>query len=254
MPLTLLNTNGTGNFQLVNNTNSGRFAVSVAATTDPVVTSGLVMNLDAGNVLSYPGSGSTWTDTVQSRAFTLFNSPTYNATSGGYINFVVASSQYASSATSLTSSLTTWTVETWHYYTGTNSGGSPCIVTETFPGATSRINFSLGSNNLANLQSGFFDGAWRITPAHTLTANNWYHIVGTYDGATNKLYVNNSLVQSASYAGTPARSQGGIRLMRRWDNPDYWGGRLSIVNIYTGSLNATQISQNYNANKSRFGL
>ena len=59
---------------------------------------------------------------------------------------------------------------------------------------------------------------------------------------------------STNYTGTPARSQGGIRLMRRWDNPDYWGGRLAIVNIYDGSLNATQISQNYNTNKSRFGL
>ena len=255
MPITFSNTNGTGNFTLVNNTNSGGFAASVAASASPsIVTSGLVLNLDAGNVSSYPGSGATWTDTVQSRAFTLFGNPTYSSNNGGYLSFAPASSQYASSTTSLTSSLSTWTVEAWHYYTGTNSGGNPCIVTEVFPGSTSKINYSLGSNSTTNLQSGFFDGSWRVTSPYTLTANTWYQIVGTYDGTTNKLYVNNSLVQSASYAGTPTRSQGGIRLMRRWDTTDYWGGRLAIVNIYNSALNSTQIIQNYNARKSRFGL
>jgi hypothetical protein len=69
------------------------------------VTSGLVMSLDAGNAASYPGSGTTWTDTVGSKAFTLFNGPTYSALNGGYINFVAASSQYGF-ATSFDSALT----------------------------------------------------------------------------------------------------------------------------------------------------
>ena len=63
MPITLSNTNGTGNFTLVNNTNSGGFAASIAAVaTGSIVTSGLVLNLDASNASSYPGSGTTWTD------------------------------------------------------------------------------------------------------------------------------------------------------------------------------------------------
>ena len=222
-----------------------------------VVTTGLVLSLDAGNLASYPGSGSTWTDTVQSRAFTLYSSPVYSSNNGGYLSFVPANSQYAASSTSLTSSLNTFTVETWHYYTGTNNGTAPCIITEIFPGNNSKINFFLGSLNAItpNLQSGYYDGAFKTTPTgYTLTANNWYHVVGTYDGSTVSLYVNNSLVQSSSFTGTPQSSQGGIRLMRRWDNPDYWGGNLAIANIYTGSLNSTQIQQNWTANRSRFGL
>ena len=218
------------------------------------VTVGLLVSLDAGNTASYPGSGSVWTDTISSKAFTLFNTPTYNAASGGYITFVPGSSQYAQ-ATSLTSSLAKWTMETWHYYTGTNSSGQPTIITEVFPGSTSKINFSLGTNSgTGTLQSGFFDGAWRTTTGVSLTTNTWNHIVGTYDGAINKLYVNNVLVQTASYSGAPATSQGGIRLMRRWDSAQYWGGRLAIVNIYTGSFTAADVSQNYNTNRGRFGL
>jgi hypothetical protein len=42
--------------------------------------------------------------------------------------------------------------------------------------------------------------------------------------------------------------------MRRWDNPDYWGGKLAIVRIYTGALIESNIQANYNAEKARFGL
>ena len=46
----------------------------------------------------------------------------------------------------------------------------------------------------------------------------------------------------------------GIRLMNRWDSADYWGGRLGIVRIYDAALTAVQVTQNYNADRSRFGL
>jgi hypothetical protein len=250
MPISFLNTNNTGKLTLLNTNNTGKLTLSIAAT---IVTTNLQLHLDAGNPLSYPGSGTTWTDTIGSKAFTLFNTPTYSSNNGGYLSFAPASSQYAASSTSL-SSLSTWTVEAWHYYTGTNSAGLPCIVTELYPATTSKINFSLGSDTTTGLQNGFFDGAWRTTTAYSLSANNWYHIVGTYDGTTIKLYVNNSLVQSTSFTGTPTSSQGGIRLMRRWDNADYWGGNLAIVRIYTGDIGATGITQNWNAQRSRFGL
>jgi hypothetical protein len=251
MPINLKNTTDTGttNFKLVGASGQINFKSSTS-----IVTAGLVLSLDAGNPSSYPGSGATWTDTIQSKAFTLFNTPTYSPNNGGYLSFAPGSSQYASSATSLTSSLTNFTMEAWHYYDGTNSAGLPSIITETYPGSTSQINFSLGSNTTTGLQSGFFDGGWRTTNSTTLTANNWYQVVGTYDGTINRLYVNNSLIQSSSYTGTPATSQGGIRLMRRWDNADYWGGRLSIVRIYNKALTATEIDQNWNTNRSRFGL
>lgn len=254
MPLTLSNTSGTGNFTLVNNSNSGGLSMSIATS---IVTNNLVLNLDAGDAASYPGSGTTWTDTIGSKTFTLYNGVTYNSSNGGYLSFAPASSQYAESTTSL-SSMSSWTVEAWHYYTGTNTGGSPCIVTEKWPNSTGNLNYNLGngSDSSPNLQAGFFNGGWRNTPTgYTLTSNNWYQIVGTYDGSTIKLYVNNSLVQSTSYSGTSSSGTQGIRLMTRWDIlGQYWGGRLGIVRIYNTALNSTQINQNWGTNRSRFGL
>ena len=208
-----------------------------------------VLSLDAANYMS-----GAWIDSVGGKSFTLYNSPAWSSSNGGYFSFNAASAQHAICSSSLPD-LNTWSVAVWHYYTGTNTGAAPCIVTETFPGNTSNINYSLG-NNLAPLSSGFFNGTWRTTASFDdeLQQNNWYYIVGTYDGETLKAYVNNSLISSVSYAGTPISSQGGIRLMRRWDLADYWGGRLATVDIYDEAIGSSQISSIFNTTKSRFGL
>ena len=205
-----------------------------------------VLSLDAAD---YSGTGP-WIDSVGGKSFTLTNSPTWSSSNGGYFNFISASAQYAICNTSLPS-MSTWTVGVWHYYTGTETGAAPCIVTETFIGGS--INYSLGKN-LAPFSVGFFNGSWRITDGYSLTPNNWYYIVGTYDGSTIKLYVNNTLVDSTNYTGTPTSSGAGIRLMERWDLSDYWGGRLAIVDIYSSALNQSEITSKWNLTKSRFGL
>jgi hypothetical protein len=211
-----------------------------------------VLYLDAGNLSSYPGTGTVWTDLIGGKTFNLVNGPGYESLNGGRIKFDTGFSHYAECTTTLPD-LNTWSLGVWHYYDGSNTGGNPCILTEIYPGSSGQINYSLGDNN-GGFSSGFFNGGWRVTDGYTLTPNNWYFIVGTYDGATVKLYVNNTLVDSTSYTGTPISSQGGIRLMRRWDLPDYWGGYISIVGIYDKALNTSQIESIWNLNKARFGL
>jgi hypothetical protein len=210
----------------------------------------LMLSLDAA---SYSGTG-TWNDSVGGKQFTLYNSPTKSTNNGGYITFNASSSQYGECTSSL-SDLSTWSVEAWHYYTGSNIGSGACILTEIYPGQTGRINYSLGdTDNGGPLGSSFFDGGWQKSGTYNLTPNNWYHIVGTYDGSNVNIYVNNTLVSTQYYVGTPSSSQGGIRLMRRWDNPSYWDGRLAVANIYSGAMDFSTVSYKWNARKSRFGL
>ena len=53
-----------------------------------IVQDGLVLNLDAGNTASYPGSGTTWFDlTSNNNDGTLINNPTFDSTNGGSIVF-----------------------------------------------------------------------------------------------------------------------------------------------------------------------
>ena len=218
----------------------------------------LVLNLDAA---TYSGSGN-WIDSVNSLNFTLNNSPTYsNSIGGGSFLFDPASSQFAASTSGL-GNLGNWTVEVWHYYTGTNSAGatSPCLVTEQWPNVPSKINFALGSlaDNNPNLQAGFFNGSWRSTPTgYTLTANNWYQIVGTYDGQNINLYVNGTRVTTAPETSASASGLAGIALMKRWDTAtplQYWGGRLASVKIWDGDINFEGVRGSWLKNKARYGL
>jgi hypothetical protein len=207
-----------------------------------------VLSLDAS---TYSGSGP-WIDSIGLKEFSLINGPSWSSSAGGYFEFITDNVQYAECSTSLPD-LNMWSVGVWHYYNGTEIGGNPCIVTEIYPGQTGQINYSIGTNNGA-FSSGFFNGGWAVTGTYSLTAGNWYYIVGTYDGHSLNLYVNGGLSQTAEYAATPISSQGGIRLMSRWDYLDVWGGYLAKVDIYDKALTGSQVSSLWNLNRSRFEL
>ena len=227
-------------------------------TVSPVLASPLtnqVLSLDAGNPASYPGTGTTWTDTIGSMPFTLVNGPTYNSANGGYIQFNPGSGQYARSYSNL-GTLAAWSIEAWHYYDGTNIGAGANIFTEyQYGGGT--INLGLGSTTTASdLQAWWYGAGFQATdPGYSLTPGAWYQVVGTFDGTTLNLYVNNTLVETANKPpGGAANPAIGYGLMTRWDPGGLWGGRLAIVNIYNSALTDVEIAQNFEYYRSRFGL
>jgi hypothetical protein len=189
---------------------------------------------------------------------TLINGPTFSSTYGGYINFVATSSQYANTSTSLTST-PNWTVEVWHYYTGSGNGGTnACIVSQNFPGTTSAIQFFIGYSASTNFGTGFFNGSFYQTSYYTPpTTNKWYHIVGNYTGSALNLYINGCLVQTTATSATAASNGAGFKLMGRWDAPaqaDYWGGGIAVFRIYNRPLVASEVNANFNAERGRFGI
>jgi hypothetical protein len=214
------------------------------------LSAGLQVNLDAA---AYSGSGP-WIDSVNQAEYALFNNPSYSSSiGGGSFGFVPASSQYAYCSLTLPT-FTNWTVEVWHYYDGTWAGNEPCIISQEF---TSTINFALGSlqGNPPSVKAGFFNGAWQIETAQTLTPGNWYQIVGICSNTDVTLCINGVAVAGAPWSGNPPASSGaGTYLMHRWDSADLWGGRLGIVRIYDRDIGAAGVLQNFNADRGRFGL
>lgn len=223
-----------------------------------IVTNGLVFCLDAGNTKSYVGSGTTWRDISTTRNNgTLVNTPTYSSTSGGYLGFASASSQYAT-ATDL-GSLTRWTVETIVRFTAAYNTKVAMVVGNQYNGASS-LNFTIGTNNAPtnyNIAVGFFDGAWRSTTGVAYAQNTWIHIIGTYDGSVVRQFTNGTQVDSLNYVGTPS-SGGEIRINRRWDDivssGNLFDTNIAMVRIYNRTLTASEISQNFNALRGRFGI
>jgi len=225
-----------------------------------IVTRGLKLHLDAGDTRSYPGTGTTWTDISGNGVnFTLRNSPTYSSTNGGILTFSSASFQYADTTTNL-GDLNNFTVEAWTKWNGNPAAGTNAVVTNIYDGV-SKVNFTLGAAAplSVTVRAGFFNGAWRnTTTGHTPTLGNWYHYVGTYDGTTVRLYTNVTTTYTLSYTGT-AQSGGAIRIARRWDDvanvsTNFTDGVIPVVRIYDRALSSQEVTQNFNAQRKRYGV
>lgn len=224
-----------------------------------VISQGLMMYLDAGDAKSYPGSGATWKDlSGNGYNVTLYNSPTYGSANGGILTFAKASYQYGETATNL-GNMPRWTVEVWAKLNSGLTAGQNPFVTNVYDG--SNLNYSLGSNIplSSNATAGFFDGAWRnATTGQTLSTGVWYHLAGTYDGATVSFYLNTVLKNTLSYVGTPT-SGGNTRIARRWDAlandaNNFVDGSIPVVRIYNRALSKEELDINFGLQRNRYGI
>jgi len=226
----------------------------------PIVDSTLKVWLDSAQSISYAGSGTNWTNLVNSSAnATLFNTPTFNSLdAGGTFTFNKNTFEYATVPNQ--GDLPVWTVETWAKVSSSLTGQVTSIVTGQFNLST-KLNFSIGTNRAPgsyNLCAGFYDGAWRNTTGFSPTLNTWYHLVGTYDSSVINFYVNGTLDSFLNYAGTPS-SGGEIRIARRWDGAannsiNFFPGDIAIVRIYNRPFTAAEVADNFNTERSRFNI
>jgi hypothetical protein len=79
----------------------------------------------------------------------------------------------------------------------------------------------------------------------TLTVNNWYHIVGTYNGSIQDLYINGYLVSSQYVSGSILNSGQSIQIGRsnRGGTLNYYfQGDISNVALYSSALSASKVN------------
>jgi len=87
--------------------------------------------------------------------------------------------------------------------------------------------------------------------ADTATVDTIYYVVGTYDGTTQKLYVNGNLVCSQSFSGDVDMTSGAV-VAGSWDGSTlFYSGDMSNVAIYNDVLTAEQVSKHYSDGHSR---
>lgn len=233
-----------------------RTTTGVLSQTGIFVKDGLVYHLNSTDLRSYPGYGSTWTDlSLSNQTTTLYNSPTF---SNGVLNFSKTSFEYAETISNHPD-YNRWTVEAWFKLNSSLTGQVTAVACGEF-NLTNKLNFSIGTNKAPfnyDLYVGFYDGAWRNT-TNGLNPNlgQWYHVVGTYDGSTIRMYVDGQFLSDFSYSGTP-QSGGQIRVARRWDesavsSTNFFDGSVPIVRVYSRNLSGAEVIKNYNAEKSLF--
>jgi hypothetical protein len=218
-----------------------------------IVTSGMVLNLDAGYVPSYPRTGTTWSDlSGNNNNGTLVNGPTFNSNDGGYISFDGTNDYVASFGTAIVpGGATSYTVSVW-VYRNRNNVGSEEVLSQ-WTNATSSNAFFFGFNN-SNVR--FSDNWNNVSVTGAGTTGVWMNLIGVNLGGSNAyIYLNGSLSatkgSALTYTGT-----GPFLIGRQGEfvGGEYFGGRISSVMVYNRALSAQEVLQNYNVLKTRFGL
>ena len=221
--------------------------------TDNIITiTNLLLYLDAGNVASYPGSGTTWTDlSPNANNATSLTGVTYNAANQGYLNFngstgagSLVSSKYNTTYTGKTvfiaGNLTSITAGTYRAMIGSSADNRNFNFYMYSP-ATNRYQFHYSAGGTGTLSTDL-----------TYTPGNWFTAAYTHNtDGTVRYYLNGRLVNTTSQTFAQYLSPS-TEVVGSADN--FWNGPLAIICVYSTALSASQILGNHNAVRGRYGL
>jgi hypothetical protein len=230
------------------------------------VSSNLRLSLDAGNVSSYSGSGTTWSDLSGNgkNATWLVSPPTFTSDFEGAFSRVQGTAQHAT--TQNLGSSDVFTVETWVRLDSLNTAGTPagsgfpCVVTDDF--LLGVINYSICFAGNNTIRGGYWRtdaNKWVYTSDQfTPNTQTWYHLVYTVSKSGSN-YIS-TLYQNGNAVGTPTtdpmipgNSGGSTYIGKRWGAfTEYINGLIPIVRVYNRALTREEVIQNYIAQGSRF--
>jgi hypothetical protein len=209
----------------------------------------LVLELDAADRNSYVSGSTTWNDlTINNNNGSLINGPTFSN------NSIVFDGTNDYITVPEIGQLTRFSIESWFRPTS-YPYNSAAIIASVYPGTNATVNFKIGYEGSTILYGGTYVGSqWYYTPPVSTTLNTWQQIIFTYDGSGLAIYSNGVSGGSNAFSGTPNSGGAGIRIARRWDLEEYISGNIAATRVYNRALSAQEVLQNYNAQKSRFGL
>ena len=212
-----------------------------------IVTDGLVVHYDAANTKSYPGSGTTWKDLSGKGNNGTIYGATFGSDNIGNIVFDGSNDYVSTSSLNVTLSRN---CSILFWFKDNNPGNWSDVFT-----------FQTGNDNTASrvekhgnvayqyrwYRSGFVSGT--VLFYHTGTKYDFISLV--FDSTNATCYQN--AVQTAQSASSDFASASVIHFGKR-ETGSYWTGNIAQVSIYNRALTATEVLQNYNATKGRFGL
>ena len=230
-----------------------------------LVEDNLVLYLDAANTKSYPGTGDTWSDLSGNGNNATLSGASFSSDNGGCITFD-GSNDYGYISTldvpnrPFTASV--WikhetSLDLWQSYIGQDSSDS---------GSHGAMYFQKRSHNQS--PNNAFSMAIRPDDSDSTTSsrvnsstiaslNIWTNVCGAVSSSDIKIYINGELDGTISNSSTMAPRTGNFVIGAAYWNDnivDYFKGKMSTVMVYSNALSATEIAQNFNALKRRYGL
>lgn len=223
------------------------------------------MHLDASAPSSYPGSGTAWSDiSTQTNNGTLTNGPTFDSANGGSIVFD-GTNDYSYQSLFLNPITNLLTIDLWAKFNDTGGSGRYVMsLGRDIGGSTGGLaliayGFSAASGGQLIFELG--SGTGRVSSGIFPTIGTWYNLTITADGTNTKFYTNSLLANTASQgsgavASSPGLSIGSYLSAAIPPSPGnyFFNGNIGSVRIYNRALSSAEVLQNFNIQKSRFGL
>ena len=226
------------------------------------VTNNLVTYYNPDLTSSYPGTGTTLFDISGNGLNGTMSNLTYTDPYLTY-NGTNATTSIADNAL-LEPGTGDFTLEAWVYYSAI-TGSTRTFVSKTDNGGLS-ASWSYGLRTQPNgaigevyLEVG--NGTTSVsTPRYNVSAGQWYQIVGVWTNVaanTLELYVNGISQGSNSHSFTSVKNSSNPLYLGSYNGGEYsqwFNGRMGIVRYYNAALTASEVLQNFNANRSTYGI
>jgi hypothetical protein len=223
-----------------------------------IVTSGLVLALDAADRNSYVSGSTTWNDlSGGGNNNILTNGPTFNSSNGGNIAFDGIDDFCQGTIPSVTfsgaSTIAAWwkrtSMKEWSAIFSNNVGTTSCNLF-TYQSTSNLIGINQAGVNAA--------GTWIDLGTHD---NLWIYgalvLQGSSNGSTVQVYAykEGSLLTSTGTLYWTLSTGTSYYVGRHWQSAvQVLNGNIPNISVYNRALSASEIAQNYNAQKSRFNL
>ena len=217
-----------------------------------IVRDGLVLYLDAANIKSYPGSGTTWTD-ISGKDYdgTLINGPTFSSDNLGCVVFDGSNDTVHGVHNSELNLRNDVTVECWFRRTGSRGDWVRVFGKGDSTNRTYGLWYHVNANYF--LYQRYGPSNMNVLITKSVVLNEWYHMVGTSSGSTHTLYVNGVKKGTVSNSSTFYSSTNPYKVGYGNVHSTHIGD-VSNCRIYNRGLSEAEVKQNYNAHKGRFGL
>jgi hypothetical protein len=226
-----------------------------------IATNGLILCLDAADKKSYSGSGTSWFDLSGKNNSGTLNNVTFVNTNPYYFNTnatLITESNYLTCASITFADTATYSFEFW-----IKNRSNPSITFHSLMGRGTTAPWLLIEHlntTGTNWRPSFRENNSTYNNFNAITnyniSNNWAHIVFTADSSRNiSFYLNGNLQQTLTLLTTStfitSRILGGYS---SGSNAYSWQGLGSICRIYNKTLSVSEIKQNFNAVRGRFGI
>ena len=224
-----------------------------------IVTENLTFALDAGSERCYSGSGTVATSLVGSIASTLNNGVGFSTDNGGTWTFDGADDKITITNSSAMQPTSALTMEAWirldtmpsSWYSLFQSPESNSSHTSPYFDWGIYINYTGGLHTRINgISDGFANGT-----TTKVQNNTWSQVAISWNGSLVSYYLNGSLIQTKSLSTTISYTNNTDKLIgTNSSGSEAFDGKIPIVRFYNRAITAVEVLQNYNTQKSRFGL